>query len=172
MKQQKFTLSIAMFLLPFCAFAHGEEVLLPLFIQFASILIFIIVLTSLKIKVAKKLVLFVIYFLTLSSILCISWNVPYRQNRTVLDLSWTLGPATTTLIAFLIFRLRDKDRMRNISWVRINTANSVFIKLWRDVRHSTINRYFAFVVNWTWRFQMPQLHKYLNVRLWKNYWFF
>ena len=27
------------------------------------------------------------------------------------------------------------------------TANSVFIKLWLDVKHSTINRYFAFVVN-------------------------
>jgi hypothetical protein len=27
------------------------------------------------------------------------------------------------------------------------TANSVFIKLWRDVKHSTINDYFAFVVN-------------------------
>ena len=27
------------------------------------------------------------------------------------------------------------------------TANSVFIKLWLDVRYSTINHYFAFVVN-------------------------
>ncbi len=26
-------------------------------------------------------------------------------------------------------------------------ANSVFIKLWLDVKHSTINHYFAFVVN-------------------------
>ena len=28
-----------------------------------------------------------------------------------------------------------------------DAANSMFIKLWRDVKHSTINRYFAFVVN-------------------------
>jgi hypothetical protein len=26
-------------------------------------------------------------------------------------------------------------------------GNSVFIKLWLDVKHSAINRYFAFVVN-------------------------
>ena len=42
-------------------------------------------------------------------------------------------------------------------------ANSVFIKLWLDVKHSAINRYFASVVNWTWRFQLPQLHKHFNV---------
>ncbi len=27
------------------------------------------------------------------------------------------------------------------------TANIVFIKLWRDVKHSAVNHYFAFVVN-------------------------
>jgi uncharacterized membrane protein len=104
-----------MFLLPFFAFAHGKEVLLPFLIQIASILSFLIILKSLKIKIAKKLVLAVIYFLTLGVILCISWNTPYRDNRTALDLSWTLGPAITTLIASLIFRFRDKDRMEKIS---------------------------------------------------------
>ena len=29
----------------------------------------------------------------------------------------------------------------------IQGTHSVFIKLWLDVKHSTINRYFAFVVN-------------------------
>jgi hypothetical protein len=29
----------------------------------------------------------------------------------------------------------------------ITAHNSVFIKLWLDDKHSTINRYFAFVVN-------------------------
>lgn len=28
-----------------------------------------------------------------------------------------------------------------------HAGNSVFIKLWRDVKHSTLNHYFAFVVN-------------------------
>lgn len=30
---------------------------------------------------------------------------------------------------------------------RKTTANTVFIKLWRDVKHSTLNHYFTFVVN-------------------------
>ena len=32
--------------------------------------------------------------------------------------------------------------------------NSVFMKLWLDVKHSTKNHYFAFVVNWGWRFSI------------------
>ncbi len=43
------------------------------------------------------------------------------------------------------------------------THNSVFIKLWLDVTHSTINHYFASVVNWTDVFQLPQLHKHLTL---------
>jgi hypothetical protein len=31
--------------------------------------------------------------------------------------------------------------------IKTAAANSVFIKLWLEVNHSTINRYFAFVVN-------------------------
>ena len=42
-------------------------------------------------------------------------------------------------------------------------GNSVFIKLWQDVKHSALNRYFAFVVNGTDVFQLPQLHKHFNV---------
>jgi hypothetical protein len=40
----------------------------------------------------------------------------------------------------------------------------VFIKLRLDVKHSTINRYFALWLIETDVFQMPQLHKYLIVR--------
>jgi hypothetical protein len=45
----------------------------------------------------------------------------------------------------------------------IQGAHSVFIKLWLDVKHSTLNRYFAFAVNWSSVFQLPQLHKHFNV---------
>ncbi len=34
---------------------------------------------------------------------------------------------------------------------------------WLDVKHSTLNRYFAFMVNCYNGFQMPQLHKYFKV---------
>jgi hypothetical protein len=47
---------------------------------------------------------------------------------------------------------------------RITAANIVFIKFWPNFNHSTINRYFAFVVNGTGVLQIPQLHKHFNVR--------
>jgi hypothetical protein len=38
-------------------------------------------------------------------------------------------------------------------WQReVLLVTGVFIKLWRDVKHSTINRYFAVVINWSWGF--------------------
>jgi hypothetical protein len=42
-------------------------------------------------------------------------------------------------------------------------ANGVFIKLWLDVKHSTLNHYFDVWLIETEVFQMPQLHKHLNV---------
>ena len=37
------------------------------------------------------------------------------------------------------------------------------MKLWLDVKHSTINRYFAFAVNEPDFFQVPQLHKHFYI---------
>jgi hypothetical protein len=39
----------------------------------------------------------------------------------------------------------------------------MFIKLWLEVKHSTIIRYFAFVLIETDVLQMPQLHKHFIV---------
>ncbi|HEX8356035.1 MAG TPA: hypothetical protein VF610_01420, partial [Segetibacter sp.] len=44
----------------------------------------------------------------------------------------------------------------------IQGAHSVFIKLWPDIDHSTINHYFAVWLIGTDVFQMPQLHKHFN----------
>jgi hypothetical protein len=40
-------------------------------------------------------------------------------------------------------RLQKKRMVKRLK----TAANSVFIKLWQDFKHSTLNRYFAFVVN-------------------------
>lgn len=39
----------------------------------------------------------------------------------------------------------------------------MFLKFWLDGKHSAINHYFDFVVNLSDIFQLPQLHKHLNV---------
>jgi hypothetical protein len=43
------------------------------------------------------------------------------------------------------------------------THHSVFMKLCLDFKHSTINRYFVSVVDYSDVFQIPQLHKHFNV---------
>jgi hypothetical protein len=55
-----------------------------------------------------------------------------------------------------------QDENAKIVMNALSTANSVFIKLWLDVKHSAINHYFAFVFE-TDVFQIPQLHKHFYV---------
>ena len=47
----------------------------------------------------------------------------------------------------LLFQLEAGDRKYIRVGLNSPAPNSVFIKLWLDVKHSTINHYFAFVVN-------------------------
>jgi hypothetical protein len=106
MKNPKITLILITFLLPFSAFAHGEEVLVPIFIQFGLILTFLILITFIMIRVVEKLILSVVYFLAVGLMLYIFWNLPYRQNHTAIDLSISLGPALLTLITYIFLKPR------------------------------------------------------------------
>ena len=112
MKQLKLIVTTAVFFLPYCAFAHGEEVLVPVFIQLISILALIIFLLVSKLAVPQKVLLGTTYLLTFGLIILLTWNVPYRENRIVLDLAMTIGPAITTLIAFLFLRFRKRTIAR------------------------------------------------------------
>jgi hypothetical protein len=49
----------------------------------------------------------------------------------------------------------------SLTWLK-PSPDSVY-EIVRDVNHSTLNRYFAFVVNWNeGLFQLPQLYKHVN----------
>ena len=109
MKRLKLTLAAITFFIPFCAFAHGEEVLVPVFGQLGSILAFLILLAVSKIESVSKLLLAAIYFLTLGLIVFATWNLSYRQNRTMLDFAMILGPVAATLTAFFFLKLRKKS---------------------------------------------------------------
>ena len=111
---QRTILLFGMFLFPFYALAHGEEVLLPLLIQLGSIFIFVILVTSIKFKIADKLILAAAYFLTLIIVLYLSWDVPYRQNKTLLDLVWTIGPAAVVLITFFVLKIKRGTRTETL----------------------------------------------------------
>ena len=106
--KQKHSLSLFMFLVPLCAFAHGEEVLLPILGQLVSILVFLILMALSKLKFRDKIILATLYLLTLCSIGYFSRNVPYIDNRAWIDLSSTFGPALTTLMGFFIIKRRNR----------------------------------------------------------------
>jgi hypothetical protein len=106
MKYPKITLILISFLLPFSAFAHGEEILLPVFIQFGLILTFLILIISLKIRVVEKLILSVVYFVTFGLMFYIFWNLPYRPNPTTADLSIILSPVLLALITYIFLKVR------------------------------------------------------------------
>ncbi|RYE53408.1 MAG: hypothetical protein EOP48_14455 [Sphingobacteriales bacterium] len=113
MSRQSAPLLLGLILFPFFAFAHGEEVLLPLFAQLGSIFIFLIWITSIKFRLAYKLLLAASYFLTLSLILAFTWNVPYKQNRTFLDIAWAITPAVITLFIFIALRKKNKRETKH-----------------------------------------------------------
>ena len=96
--------TIFILLFPFCAFAHGQEALIPVFIQLIFIISLIAFLVLSKLPVAKKLLLGSIYCLTLALIVFLTWDVPYQRNRTILDLTIALGSAVISMISYLIIR--------------------------------------------------------------------
>lgn len=110
MSRQSVSLLVGMFLFPLYAFADGEEVLLPLIIQLSSIFIFLIWVTSVKFRIAEKLILATSYFLTLSLILVLTWNIPYRQNRVLVNVAWTIAPAAIALLTFIILRKKKRAK--------------------------------------------------------------
>ena len=111
MDSQRTILVCGTFLFPLYTLAHGEEVLLPLFIQLGLIFIFLIWIATVKFRIFYKLVLAASYFLTLSMILALTWNVSYRENKTTLEIAWIVGPAIITLITFIVLRKKKKHRL-------------------------------------------------------------
>ena len=105
----KLKLITILFFLPLFALAHGEEVLIPVFGQALLFFITVFILFFWKTKI-NKLSLFLVYLLSLCAIVFLSWNVPYRQNRTILDASLIVGPAVMTLIAFGYLKKKEKSR--------------------------------------------------------------
>ena len=102
------------FILPLTVFAHGQEILLPIFIQIISIIVFLIVLFVLKASVGDKLILFAAYALSLSLILYFTIHKPYSQNQNTVDLIWAAGPAFITLITFFILQKRvNRNEIKN-----------------------------------------------------------
>jgi hypothetical protein len=90
--------------LPLCALADHEEILIPIFAQIASIGILIFSLFALKATTRNKIVLSIIYLLSLILIIYFTSDIPYMQNRSFIDISLAAGPAIITVIFYFILK--------------------------------------------------------------------
>lgn len=122
MSRQRVTLLSAMFLSPFYALAHGQELLLPLLIQLGSIIVFLIWIISAKFRTRDKLILATSYFVSLGLMLFLISDVPYRQNKTLLDFALTIPPAIIALITFTILRNKNMRGKKKLSIILILIA--------------------------------------------------
>ena len=102
--KQKLAFLLLILIIPFFAFAHGEEVLIPFFIQCGSLFFFFIFMIFIKLRGFYKLILAVTYCVALAFIIGLTWNMPYNQNRSLIDLLISLGPVLITSILFFILR--------------------------------------------------------------------
>lgn len=111
MRQHRFTLISIICLLPLCALADHEEVLIPIYFQIFSIFAFLILLIVLKTNPRVKLILALTYLASLTLIVLLTKDMSYDLNKFV-DISWAAGPAIITLFVFLVMKYRGTQHKK------------------------------------------------------------
>ena len=106
------TLLSILFLIPISAVAHGQEVLMILFIQAVSVIIFLIVIFAIKVDLKRKLILAGVYFLSSFATIYFTNDWSYRENMDKINLLVALVPATAFLIAFLALKSRPNGQFK------------------------------------------------------------
>jgi hypothetical protein len=109
MRIQKKVIILLMLLLSTTAYAHGEEVLISVAIPFALITVLIILISILKISLKGKIILITIYLLTEVLSFLLIKDIPYRENKIVINLVLNLTPIVFTLSGYLLLKKRLKN---------------------------------------------------------------
>ena len=91
---------------PLTAYAHGEEVMLTLFVEFILIVVFIGVLLAIKLKGQGKLIIAALYLLTTILTFISLDSLPYKENVTLVNLSLIIIPWTVFLLSYFGLRRR------------------------------------------------------------------
>ena len=107
-KDKRIPFSIILVLLPIFAFASGDDVLSSFYVIGASIIFFLVVLIAIKLNPSGKSVLVIVYFVTLFLMLYLTSDIPYRNNRNIINSCLGLVPIGACLITFWILRVNNK----------------------------------------------------------------
>jgi hypothetical protein len=108
MNNSRATALCGILLFPFYALASGGEILLPISIQLASVVVLIILLLSIRLRKTYKLIIAASYLLTLSLIVYSTSDIPYTQNKTALNIALTIGPGAAALVTFIFLKAKHK----------------------------------------------------------------
>ena len=104
----KSTFTTLTFLTPLTACAHGEEILVTLFLEFGLFVAAVLFLAYVKIRIVGKFIIGGLYLLTayLTDKLFEDWS--YRQNMTLINILVTTVPLTIFLLSYFWLRKRFK----------------------------------------------------------------
>jgi hypothetical protein len=105
----KLKLTLIFLLIPAMAYAHGEEALLPIFIQLISLILFIAFIASVKIKHPGKLILTVVYIASTVGVFTLMGSVRYLvylQKMASINTAIALIPPSAVMLVFFILDKR------------------------------------------------------------------
>src|ERR1043166_9444264 len=110
MKNLKRALLTAILISPLTALAHGEEVLFTLFIQLGLIIIFGLVLWTIKLNLKGKLILGTIFILTTLLTFKLVDNLPYNEYETIINVVIIVVPLTIVSISYMGLKTRFQKK--------------------------------------------------------------
>ena len=105
MRLLKSALVLLVCFIPLSVLADHEEILIPIFAQICSIVIFIVLSFLTRIKKSIKIIMVLTYLSSLLLIVYFTASLPYNQNRKFVDLSWSIGPAVFTIFVYLLLKV-------------------------------------------------------------------
>jgi len=106
MNKRNNLLLLYLFFLPFVIYAHGEDLLILIWSELFLIIAFIIILLNLKISLKGKGLLIMIFILTEFAIYSITSDLPYMENRLLINLGSIGIPILIVLISYLFIKKR------------------------------------------------------------------
>lgn len=97
-------LCVLLFLFPVSAFAHGQEVLLPLFFDVLTFLLLILFVSLVKWKKSGKVMLLLVLFIVETINFYLISEISYKGNEKLVLCLGILIPLISVLLIFFLFR--------------------------------------------------------------------
>lgn len=99
---------IALLWFPLLASASGQDVLDTILIQFVFFLLSLVAVLSLRATLEEKVLLLWVYLVSVVVTSFFTWNLPHRENTSLIDVLNVAVPSLTITICFIGLRLRKK----------------------------------------------------------------